>query len=472
MVCLAAVVGLNAADMAAVSATADNLERTFGFGNTDIGLLLSVVGLAAAAFTVPAGILTDRIRRTRLLAATLLLWSAAMVVCGAATSFTWLLGSRAFLGAGLAAAGPAVASLTGDFFPARDRGRVYGLILAGELAGTGVGFLVSGEIASALSWRYAFWWLALPAIVLAGVLLKLPEPPRGGQRDWPAGAPERDGPAHHALSGAGVEPDPDLVLDTDPARRSTWWAVRYVLRVRSNVVIIAASALGYFFFAGLGSFGLIFSTGHYGLSKSTADAFFLVLAVGALGGVFAGGRVSDRMLRRGNIRARVLVPAVCLLAAAPLFAGAIVTTSVPLAFPLLTLGAVLLGAANPPMDAARLDVMHPGLWGRAEAVRTVLRTLGQAGAPALFGYISQYVFDSGAPAGAQGGAGGSAGTSGLEYTFLLFVVLLAGAGLLVLPALRTYLRDVATARASTRSVGALGPRGGPGRAGVTAGPEH
>jgi MFS family permease len=459
--CLAAVVGLNAADMAAVSATADNLEQTFGFGNTDFGLLLSVVALAAAAFTVPAGILTDRIRRTRLLAATLVLWSAAMVACGAATSFTWLIASRAFLGAGLAAAGPAVASLTGDFFPARDRGRIYGLILGGELAGTGVGFLVSGEIAGALSWRYAFWWLALPAIALAWALWKLPEPPRGGQRDWPAGAPDRDCLAQRAISGAGVEPDPDLVLPTDPAHRSTWWAVRYVLRVRSNVVIIVASALGYFFFAALGSFALLFSTGHYGISKRTADTFLLVLAVGALGGVFAGGRVSDRMLRRGKIRARVLVPAVCLLAAAPLFAGAIATTSVALALPLLTLGAALLGAANPPMDAARLDVMHPGLWGRAEAVRTVLRTLSQAGAPALFGYVSQYVFASGTP-GVRAGAGGSAGSSGLEYTFLLFLVLLAGAGLLVLPALRTYPRDVATARASARSADAFGRRGGPG----------
>lgn len=471
VLCLAAVLGLNAADMATVSATADNLERTFGFGNTDIGLLVSVVALASAVFTVPAGVLTDRVRRTRLLGGTLLLWSAAMAVCGAAMSFTWLMASRAFLGAGLAIGGPAVASLTGDFFPARKRGRIYSLIIGGELVGTGVGFLVSGEIASFLSWRYAFWWLALPAVALAWVLWKLPEPPRGGQRDWPAGAPEqprggerdepgevpdRGGLAQRAVSGAGIDPDPDLVLHSDPTRRSLWWAARYVLRVRTNVVIIIASALGYFFFAGLRSFAIIFATGHYGLSKQTADAFFLILGVGALGGVFAGGRLSDRMLRRGRIRARILVPALCLLAVTPVFGGAIAVTSLALALPLLTLGAALLGAANPPMDAARLDVMHPRLWGRAEAVRTVLRTLGEAAAPALFGYVSQYVFGSGAPA--AGGSG--SGAAGLEYTFLVFLVLVMGAGLLVLPALRTYPRDVATARASARAVGDSGRLGG------------
>jgi hypothetical protein len=37
-------------------------------GNTQIGLLLAVGSLAGAAFTIPAGILTDRTRRTRLLA--------------------------------------------------------------------------------------------------------------------------------------------------------------------------------------------------------------------------------------------------------------------------------------------------------------------------------------------------------------------------------------------------------------------
>lgn len=455
VLCLAAVVGLNAADMATVAATADNLERTFGFGNADLGLLVSVVAVAGAVLTIPAGILTDRIRRTWLLAATLLLWSATMVLCGAATSFTWLMISRAFLGAGLAAAGPAVASLTGDFFPARNRGRIYALILAGEMAGMGIGFLVSGEIASVLSWRYAFWWLALPGIALAWAMWKLPEPPRGGQRDLLAGEPARECLAQRAVSGAGVAPDPNLVLHTDPSRRSIWWAVRYVLRVRSNVVIIVASALGYFFFAGLRTFALIFSIGHYGISKSTADIFLLVFLVGALFGVFAGGRMSDRMLRRGNIRARVLVPALCLLAVTPAFGGAIATTSLFLALPLFTVGAAFLGAANPPMDAARLDVMHPRLWGRAEAVRTLLRTLGEAGAPALFGYVSQYVFGSGR-------TGGTAGAMGLEYTFLLFLVLVAGAGLLVLTGLRTYPRDVATVRASVGSVGAVARRSDPG----------
>ena len=48
-------------------------------------------------------------------------------------------------------------------------------------------------------------------------------------------------------------------------------------------------------------------------------------------------------------------------------------------------GAALLSAANPPLDAARLDIMPAGLWGRAESVRTFVRSLAQALAPLLFG---------------------------------------------------------------------------------------
>jgi predicted MFS family arabinose efflux permease len=363
---------------------------------------------------------------------------------------------------------------------------MYGLILGGDLAGTGIGFVVSGDISSALSWRWAFWWLMVPGLVLAWVVWRLPEPARGGPSQLPVGAVrvagdrdlgaggrhagdgrhspgggvprQRHDTATEAVKKAGIAPWPGLVLRADPTRFSTWRAVRYVLRVRTNLVIIVASALGYFFFTGLRSFAILYITGHYGLTKPAGDAMLLVLGAGALAGVFTGGRVSDRLLRRGVVRARIIVPVVCLLALVPVLAPAIATTSVALALPLFVAGAFLLGAPNPPMDAARLDIIHPRLWGRAEGVRTVLRTLGEAGAPLLFGYVSEYVFGGpGAAAGNSAGtARGAAGATGLEYTFLIFLMALLAAGLLALLALRTYPRDVATAAASQQAVDRAG----------------
>src|SRR5213082_3965055 len=64
-------------------------------------------------------------------------------------------------------AGPAIASLTGDYFPAGERGRVYAYILAGEVAGSAVGFIISGSVASLIDWRVSFVLLAIPGFYLA-----------------------------------------------------------------------------------------------------------------------------------------------------------------------------------------------------------------------------------------------------------------------------------------------------------------
>ena len=63
----------------------------------------------------------------------------AVLFSGAATSFVWLLAVRVSLGVVTATAAPVVASLTGDFFPASERGRMYGLIVGGDLIGNGIG---------------------------------------------------------------------------------------------------------------------------------------------------------------------------------------------------------------------------------------------------------------------------------------------------------------------------------------------
>ena len=95
---LAAVLGLYGADTGTISATTSNLEKAFHVGNTQIGLLLSIVGLVGATFTIPVGILADRTRRTMLLASSMVFWAAATVLSGFATSYLWLLLARVALG--------------------------------------------------------------------------------------------------------------------------------------------------------------------------------------------------------------------------------------------------------------------------------------------------------------------------------------------------------------------------------------
>src|SRR4029078_10252894 len=125
------------------------------------------------------GLLAARVTRTRMRGLVILLWAGAMIWSAAVPNFRQLLFARLFLGGATAAAGRFVASLVGDCFPASERGRIYGYILAGELVGAGIGFTVTGDIA-ALSSRAAFVILALPAFALAWVVFRLPEPERGG----------------------------------------------------------------------------------------------------------------------------------------------------------------------------------------------------------------------------------------------------------------------------------------------------
>lgn len=412
VVVLAFTLALTSADMAAIGAVAPQLKAALGIGNGELGLLASVTTIAGALATLPVGILVDRYCRTRLLALAALSWAAATLACALTVSFPMLLATRVLLGVLTAAAGPGVASLLGDSFPEDRRARVYGIVLAGELVGTGFGFVVVGDLA-AVSWRAAFAVLALPALVLAWMLHRLPEPERGDGADETASQP-------------------------------LWPMVRYMLRIKTNVILIVAGAAGYFFFAGVKTFAVTYAHEQYGLGQSAAANLVVLLALGAFGGVLTGGRIADRLYRTGLTAARPLVAGISVLVAALLFVPALLTSSLGVALPLLFCAAWALGTLNPPADAARLDILHPRLWGRGDGVRSVLRIGAEAAAPLLFGLMSVSV------------AGG--GRTGLQVAFLISIGPLLAAGGLALLAVRTYPADVAAAHEGPRIVAAAGSR--------------
>jgi predicted MFS family arabinose efflux permease len=339
--------------------------------------------------------------------------------------------------------------LTGDLFPADQRGRINGYILSGELVGGGIGFLLSGEVAALLSWRWAFWVLTLPGLLLAAAIWRLlPEPRRGATSRLGEARSGAGNGANPALAAARrIEPDPTRVLTENPLRMSVMRATRYVLRIRTNVVVMVASALGYFFFGGIRTFALIFVRGHYALGQAAATAALGVLGLGALAGNLIGGRLADRMIIAGRINARLLVAGSAYLAASLLFVVPIVTSSLALALPLYVVAAAALTAPNPPLDAARLDVMPAPLWGRAEGVRTVLRTLAVGIAPLLFGWVADQIARPNVHDLRAVGASAANGQA-LEYTFLIMLLPVAASGLVLLRGRSRYATDIATATAS------------------------
>jgi MFS family permease len=191
--------------------------------------------------------------------------------------------------------------------------------------------------------------------------------------------------------------------------------------------------------------------GHYHASQATAELVLALLVVGALIGTLLSGRITDLMVRNGMLEARVWVPAVCFVGAAILLIPGLLSTHVFPAVWFDMAGAGLLAAANPPLDAARLDIVPPGLWGRAESVRTVARSLVQALSPLIFGGLSQLVagiVPAQTPVGTHTGIVSPSTARGLEITFLILLGTLIAAGVFLARARHTYARDVATAAAA------------------------
>jgi hypothetical protein len=201
-----------------------------------------------------------------------------------------------------------------------------------------------------------------------------------------------------------------------------------------------ASSIGYFFFAGLRTFAVVFVERQFGVSQAVLTLLVPVIGAGALAGMQLTGRLTDAAMRRGHLTARVTTPGIAYVAAAAFLAPGLFVTAIPVALALFTAGAAGIAAANPPLDAARLDIVPSGLWGRAESLRTVLRLAAEAVAPVSFGYVADLL----------GGDGGRTGATGLRYAFLIMLVPLLANAVLIVRGRRTYLTDAATAAASEK----------------------
>ena len=357
------------------------------------------------------------------------------------------------------------------------------MVLTGELVGTGIGLVVSAELGAFVGWRAPLLVLALPNAVLAILLWRLlPEPARGGQ-SWLYPGDEEIKPAEEVEAAAGpvnqrveergpqgdaspdgadvrrrarelkgVHANSKLVLRQDAARMSPKAAATYVLRIPSNLVLIATSALGYFFLAGLQAFAVLFAETHYGISQSLVVFVLAAAGAGGVVGTLFGGRLADSLVSKGVADARLLVAGIAFVAGAVAFLPGLVSSHILVSLPFFAIAAGCVAAPNPPLDAARLDVVPSRLWGQAEAVRTFFRNILQSFAPLLFGFVSSSFGGphAGAATSTNPHVEASAGR-GLEYAFIIMLAPLLGAGVLLLLTRKTYLVDVATADVSERT---------------------
>ena len=418
---LMAVGAVDAADRTILATVSEDVRRSFDIGDDRLGLLFGAYAFVAALSALPFGFVADRFNRVRLIALGFLPWSIAMFWTGAAQSFGMMFAARLFLGSIEATNGPSTPSLLGDYYPVRERGRVWGIYGIGTLVGALAGFAVAGVLATLFDWRTAFFvWGAMGLVCGAAVWRLLPEPARGVS-DALHQAETKLAQLDHGPTATSLHSDAEG-SDVDYRAIPLWSAIRAILRVRTMWITFLAGVAAEFFMSAIATWAPTYFRRYHGFSAAGAGGIVAALALSVVAGIVFGARRSDRQLNRGRPARRIQMAAAAQLLSVAVIMVAFGFDRLALVVPFLIVFGFLLGVPMAPANAVQIDIMVPHLRGRAAAIRSVLRVAAIAGAPILFGYLSdQY---------------------GLRSAMLYIAPMLAVSGAIMLFAVRTYPRDM------------------------------
>jgi ABC-type branched-subunit amino acid transport system ATPase component/sugar phosphate permease len=170
-------------DQVALQVLAPDIQRTLDVDKTTLQGLISFGGVVLVVATLPFAWLADRYVRTRILSAATFVWAAFMAITGAVTSGFQMAIARAGAGFGASARIPISPALIADQYPIGVRTRMFAMENLGRPAGLVVGPFFVGAVAGwaggVEGWRWAMVAVAVPALVVAFVLLFVREPERG-----------------------------------------------------------------------------------------------------------------------------------------------------------------------------------------------------------------------------------------------------------------------------------------------------
>lgn len=182
LVLLTGVYFLSFVDRQIIAVLGVQIRDGLALSNFQVGLLYGpVFSFIYALAGIPMGRIADQTSRKAMIASGLFIWSVMTVISGFATSFTFLITARLFVGLSQAMLSPAVYSYLADTFSPQKRATVFSFYASGIFAGVAASFLVGGSIALQYDWRVAMIAVGLPGVVLAPVVwLSIKEPGRTG----------------------------------------------------------------------------------------------------------------------------------------------------------------------------------------------------------------------------------------------------------------------------------------------------
>ncbi len=348
---------LNYIDRSVLFAVQDLVKAEFHRSDAAFGLLTSVFFIfymCAAPFMGP---LSLRFSRKRVIVAGALVWSVATLLTAVTRNFDELLIRHTLVGIGEASFVILSPTFVADMFPVEKRGRVMGVFYLAIPVGTALGYLLGGFLGPTHGWRAPFYIAAAPGVLLALLLLLLPEPPLG-QFDAPESkAPERDTLKSLTRNPAFLTATLGMAAMTFALGGLQVWMPTFLHRAR-------------------------------GYSLLDANIIFGVSTiVNGLVASLAGGWISDRLLRRTK-SAHYLVSAVSLGLGIPAMCVALFASGRPMVVGIFVAEFLLLLNTGP-LNAAVIDSVGPHVRAAALAVNIfIFHLLGDVPSPALIGYMS------------------------------------------------------------------------------------
>ncbi|HSI11495.1 MAG TPA: MFS transporter [Chthoniobacter sp.] len=342
------------------------------FGAKD-EMAMTKTGALATAFLVSYmilaplfGWLADRYSRWQIIAFGVALWSLASGWSGMAATFTMLVVTRVFVGVGEAAYGPAAPTIISDLYPEEKRGRMLSFFYVAIPVGSAIGYAFGGAVGQAWGWRWPFYLVTIPGLILAAFCLFMRDP-----RGVRAGTAEtRQKPKFKLADVLALFRIPSYSLNTAAMAAMTFamggmsfWVPRYLYTYRAA------------------DFG-----GHPDLGKINFTFGAITAACGLLATI-TGGLVGDR-LRRRFPSSYFLVSAISIFLAFPLTL-LMLHTPFPGAWGLIALTIFFLFFNTGPANAALANVTPSSTRATAFALNILaIHILGDAISPPLIGAIA------------------------------------------------------------------------------------
>lgn len=264
------------------------IKQELGVGDAEMGFL---VGLTFAIFYatlgMPIAMLADRTNRRNIITAAVTIWSGMTVLCGFAQNFWQMTLARVGVAVGEAGSSPPSHSIISDLFPVKRRATALGIYATGINIGLMIAYLGGGWLSDNVGWRWTFFWVGAPGLLLAVLMVLTIREPRRGASEVPvvpAGAAASD-----AASDAGE----------DGPAPSFFSVVAHMWRVPTMRHSVIGSVLAGFIGYGFTLWMPAFFMRSYDLS-ATETGLTLALLNGVVGGLgtFTAGRLADVLAER------------------------------------------------------------------------------------------------------------------------------------------------------------------------------